>query len=242
MTGNNSNYFIGLDDTDFGDSIGTGALARELSIFLKQKLDAECKGITRHQFLIHPDIPYTSHNSSACLEVSTESSLDELSNTCRGFLRYLYHPGADPGLSIASRDQLTDAAVDFGRRAQREIVTKGEAIELAREAGIVLEEHGGTGLGVVGAFSGAVLRMDGNDGRLIAHRGIRDARDEMTVGELLSNTAVDVVVDDQGVELGREVLIETNNWVRPDLKENRAVLNVCKSGESSVYIVKKKKR
>ena len=95
-------FFIGLDDTDFGDSVGTGALARELMVHLERDLGADSHGVTRHQLLVHPEIPYTSHNSAACLEVECDATLESLVDTCSEFVQFLFHPGADPGLSIAT--------------------------------------------------------------------------------------------------------------------------------------------
>ncbi|MGH2717450.1 MAG: hypothetical protein ACRDJU_02570, partial [Actinomycetota bacterium] len=67
MTLPGTNLLIAIDDTDNRDSRGTGAGSRAL---LEALLDAELGqpvGITRHQLLVDPAIPYTSHNSSACL-------------------------------------------------------------------------------------------------------------------------------------------------------------------------------
>jgi len=233
-------YLIGLDDTDAGDSVGTGALARELSSHLVRELAARPSGITRHQLLVHPDIPYTSHNSSACIEVETSAGIDSLSRACRDFVRFLYHPGADPGLCVAEPDRLTDACVDFGRRAQRRIVTKEEALDLAASAGILLEEHGGTGLGVVGALAGCGLRSSGEDGRFISHRGIRDVRAEMPAAEIVSETAVDVVVDESGDEIEMSSSVVTNGWVRPDLAGGRVVLRVRSIGPGRFETARKK--
>ncbi|KPK74876.1 MAG: hypothetical protein AMJ79_12975, partial [Phycisphaerae bacterium SM23_30] len=55
---------IGIDDTDNAASRGTGFLARQL---FRQCQNRQLRplGVTRHQFLIDPRIPYTSHNSGA---------------------------------------------------------------------------------------------------------------------------------------------------------------------------------
>ncbi len=237
-----TSLFIGLDDTDFKDSIGTGAFSRELMVHLERELGVASSGITRHQFFIHPDIPYTSHNSSACMEVVTDSSIEQLAVVCRRFISFLFHPGADPGLCIAKREQLTERLVGFGRRAQVEVVTMGEAEDLAAQAGILLEQHGGTGQGIIGALGGAALRMSGNDGRFISHRGIRDVEGTMSVRQLHSATAVEKVVDPDGNEVGDDCAVNTNHWIRPDLCDDTVVLRVQPAGEDGCYIVKKKKK
>ena len=59
---------IGLDDTDNPDSRGTGHLARVLLQECGRRGLAPI-GVTRHQLLLDSRIPYTSHNSSACVAV-----------------------------------------------------------------------------------------------------------------------------------------------------------------------------
>ncbi|WP_041355139.1 hypothetical protein [Nitrosococcus halophilus] len=59
-------YFIGIDDTDNRESRGTGYRARTLGAQLEEKGLAILEGVTRHQLLVSPAIPYTSHNSAAC--------------------------------------------------------------------------------------------------------------------------------------------------------------------------------
>jgi hypothetical protein len=57
---------IGFDDTDTLDSeVGTGKLVRRFLPELPQ--GSVCYGVVRQQLLISEDIPYTSHNSAACL-------------------------------------------------------------------------------------------------------------------------------------------------------------------------------
>ena len=95
-------YFVGIDDTDFGESIGTGALARELRLFLKKRVDYACEGVTRHQLLVDDRIPYTSHNSSACLVFQSDAAATQIATHARTLLDLLFHDGADPGLCVAA--------------------------------------------------------------------------------------------------------------------------------------------
>ena len=62
-----SRILIGIDDTDDSESTGTGCLAQRLVGVLGEAGLGSAVGITRHQLLIDPRIPYTSHNSSACI-------------------------------------------------------------------------------------------------------------------------------------------------------------------------------
>ena len=68
--------FIGFDDTDASDSTyGTGKVVRWFQSRLPE--GCRCQGVVRQQLLVCDDIPYTSHNSSACmvLEVSAPDLL-----------------------------------------------------------------------------------------------------------------------------------------------------------------------
>ena len=60
---------ICMDDTDSLDSPGTGEVLEELLARLAEEGLGRGSFITRHQLLVHPDIPYTSHNSSMCSQV-----------------------------------------------------------------------------------------------------------------------------------------------------------------------------
>jgi hypothetical protein len=237
----NQRYFIGLDDTDFGESIGTGALARELQILLHERLGAATFGITRHQFLIHPDIPYTSHNSSACIEIECESSREDVAAICAGLLNYLHHEGADPGLCVAAATPPSAGALEMGRRAQREVVKKADVLEAAAREGVWLRELGGAGIGVIGAFCGCMLRSGGDDGRYVSLRGVRDLKGDLTAGEIISGSEIVRVESEEGRVLAPGEMIHTNDWVRPWLKKGSVVL-VVKAGPSGWFIENRKKK
>lgn len=223
-------YFIGVDDTDYGDSIGTGALARELHILVRRHLGLASLGITRHQLLVHPDIPYTSHNSSACIGLEGNTSVEELARLGEAFIAHLFHPGADPALCIAPADRFSPECIEFGRRAQEEVVQKGEAVALADGCGIFLKELGGTGLGAIGALCACSLRASGNDGRFISLPGIREIAAEATVGTILSTTEIDIVVDEDDNPVPESGVVAAAGGVRPNLRNGVIVLPVLTDG------------
>jgi tRNA(Ile2) C34 agmatinyltransferase TiaS len=233
-------YHIGLDDTDAGESIGTGALARELRIHLLQRFGGAAGGITRHQLLVHPDIPYTSHNSANCLVVELDAPPAAVAAACAELIRFLHHDGADPGLCVVARATLSPAALDFARRAQREIVRKDEALAVGRGEGVHLEELGGTGLGVIGALAACALRLSGDDGRFVALEGVRDLKGDLTVAAIRARAPIDRVVDDAGAELGPDCVIQTNGWVRPGLTGGAVVLRVTR--QDGRYVIVNRKR
>jgi hypothetical protein len=66
--------FIGLDDTDNLESRGTGWLARDIAAELSA--DYPVVGVTRHQLLVDPRVPYTSHNSSAAITLDVDGQVN----------------------------------------------------------------------------------------------------------------------------------------------------------------------
>jgi len=160
---------ICIDDTDNLESRGTGELAENLAAEIQDRKWGHCEFVTRHQLLVHPDVPYTSHNSSMCFAANIdEQHLPNLIERAEAFLAEESAPGSDPGLAIAILDRLSDetALIDFGRRAKQVVLNKQNAYDLAAAHNIHLSEHGGTGHGVIGALAGIGLRMSGNDGRI----------------------------------------------------------------------------
>ena len=66
--------FIGFDDTDNEDSdFGTGKVARWYVKLIS--VGGRVWGVVRQQLLVDPRIPYTSHNSSACVVVDIEDPI-----------------------------------------------------------------------------------------------------------------------------------------------------------------------
>jgi hypothetical protein len=159
---------ICIDDTDDIDSRGTGEIAELMAEGLEAEGLAACGRVTRHQLLVHPDIAYTSHNSSMCFPAeAVGEQLAAVTEWCCTSLARESVESADPGLCVVAVDTLErpEALVEYGRAAKRRVVTKEEAYGLAAELGVHLSEHGGTGIGVIGALAGAGLRLSGDDGR-----------------------------------------------------------------------------
>lgn len=156
-----------IDDTGKIGSMGTGDLAEILAKTVEERGIGKCSGITRHQLLVHPDIPYSSQNSSMCFVAElAETKLGYLTRYASEFVQLASAVGADPGLCVAAFDKIPEPAklMAFGLKAKYQVVTKQEAYSLAKAQRIHLSEHGGTGQGVVGALAGVGLRLIGNDG------------------------------------------------------------------------------
>ena len=95
--------YFGFDDTDDHDSpYGTGKLVR----WFQRKLPTGCTclGVVRQQLFISDRIPYTSHNSSACLiaELPEASLLDEMITDAVAHIGMHAASGSDPGLCVAT--------------------------------------------------------------------------------------------------------------------------------------------
>src|SRR5512140_2041013 len=99
-------YRIGVDDTDNVKTRGTGLLVRRLALWLQLDRLAEPHSITRHQLLVDPRIPYTSHNSTACLSIDTEN-VEAVWETARDLLVLEGAAGADVGLCVGRWDAIT---------------------------------------------------------------------------------------------------------------------------------------
>lgn len=209
--------YIGIDDTDVIGSRGTGYLARQLSALLVGLGETESLGVTRHQLLVDPRIPYTSHNSSACIAVRTRRPIEEIVATAAGTLEARAAVGSDPGLCIALRDRVSDAVGGFGDRAKGHIVTAAEARALAIASDIRLSAHGGSGLGIIGALAAVGLRAGGNDGRFLELGGIRNIEGTPTASELRQAGVQAFATGDHRVDMDADERIEVGDWCRPVL-------------------------
>ena len=123
--------YVGMDDTDTKESRGTGRIARDIATELQLKYPIF--GVTRHQLFVHPDIPFTSHNSNAVIHVqTTANNMDDIFSTVKKLMLADFIVGSDPGLAIAETIQVASSLVAFGQDAKTMIVTQERAINIAR--------------------------------------------------------------------------------------------------------------
>lgn len=221
------NLFVGIDDTDNLETRGTGYRARQLGKLLSD-LDTVCvQRITRHQLLVDPRIPYTSHNSSACLTLSAAlRQFEAILARCRDYLISESAPGADAGLCVATAEQACPELLDFGQLAKVEVIRQEDACDLADRLGIYLESLTGTGGGVIGALAAAGLCAGGNDGRFLWLPGLRELQGCYTVGELRQSAGIEIVCSLGGAPLPDREQITLGAWNRPILQGGRSVLYV----------------
>ncbi|MEZ5197726.1 MAG: hypothetical protein R2764_15475 [Bacteroidales bacterium] len=220
---------IGIDDTDNKESRGTGFKARQLAKQIEEAGFGTVKGITRHQLYVHDDIAYTSQNSSACLDVDSDK-FDEIKLFCAEYLKNEAAEGSDAGLCIAEWDTVSVEIRKWGERAKKEVLNLNDAIEIAKKNTVYLEGFTGTLIGQIGALAAVGLRKEGNDGRFIWLRGVRELRDfdagVYTVKELKQDAGIDKVQTKDGIEVPENERVNCNGWTRPILLKNSAVLLV----------------
>ena len=110
--------FIGVDDTDLPGTRGTGRLVRSLADHLELQGAGKIRGVTRHQLLVHPSIPYTSHNSAACIGLESNEAPAALFDACKAFLKANSIPGSDPGVYVSPGQCVSGEVMEFGKKAQ----------------------------------------------------------------------------------------------------------------------------
>ena len=221
--------FIGIDDTDNLESRGTGFLARRMAQEITGKGYGTVYSVTRHQLLVDERIPYTSHNSSACLEVETDDQ-DLLMDNCRNFLLQNAADGSDAGLCIMPVNEVNEDVISWGRKAKSEVLEMKGAESLASTLHLKLEGLTGTRCGIIGALAAVGLRKEGNDGRLLWIRGNKDLR-ELTPGpyevsQLKNDYNIQLIRSVKGRILDADAIVEVDDWVRPVLKDNKVTLLV----------------
>ncbi len=218
-------YLIGIDDTDNLESRGTGHRVRQMADWLAENQLASPLGITRHQLLVDPQIPYTSHNSSACLAVETDNASDVWA-ACREFLLRESAEGSDAGLCLAAWDSVNECVVSFARRAKITVLTMLEAEQTALDNGIQLEGLTGTRGGIIGALSGVGLHHQGNDGRFLWLPGLRELRGKLSASEICARGRIDRVCTLNHSALHPKTVVDVGEWIRPVLRDGLATLYV----------------
>lgn len=222
--------YVGFDDTDTIDADrGTGKLARRF----EDRLPAGCRlwGVVRQQLLVDARVPYTSHNSSACvvLELEDPQGLKGIIERAAAHIGANFLEGSDPGLCVAAAGApgLAELA-DFGRHCTCRVVNQKAA--LAAAAGVHLSDHGGSGDGIIGAAAAVGLTAAGWCGRFIEFGLLREYPHMVRVKDLEANRIAVVSVDRDAAVPGPADTVLTNCWVRPRLMGGRPVLLVRAAG------------
>lgn len=219
-------FFIGLDDTDTLESRGTGRLARQIAAALAA--DYPLLGVTRHQLLADPRVPYTKNNSCAAITLGTDGDLDptDLLQRVRALMLADFIPGSDPGLCVARA--VPAAITEFGRRVQCELVAQGDAWALAAAHDIPLLGLGGTEDGVIGALAAVGLAASGEDGRYVLVGRSRELAGLQPISALLA-AGITAVQTTAGQPV-TEGLVQTDK-LRPARRGGRPIAVVEWTGD-----------
>lgn len=222
-------WYIGFDDTDtLHSELGTGKYAR----YFARNLEPEFSvwGVVRQQLPQLPDIPFTTHNSSACVVVDTKSpsARDDLIQAATGHIHRYFQEGSDPGLCIACEADGAPALESFGRLCSAEIVTQKQAYTAG--ATIHLSGHGGTNDGVIGALAAVGLTMSGWGGSFIQFADIRSLPARISIRDLRQRGIEPVAASRKGLlpTDGQELICPRG--IRPRLWAGRPVLPLVQNG------------
>ena len=237
-------WLICIDDTDDIGTKGTGEIAEEIAAKLapKSHMDGQQnvrRFVTRHQLFVHPDIPYTSHNSAMCFQVETDLDFNEIKAICIAHLQQESAAASDPGLAILdlASDYDINRLIAFGQQSKIAVKTKEQAYKLAAELGVDLSEHGGTGQGVIGALAGLGLRLSGHDGRVKGQLTLDAEFDgsksiQLSVAQVLAQTGLQMVISTCGEVLSHEQLLNLKGKIKAVYIQHQFALLVSNdSGE-----------
>lgn len=230
--------FIGIDDTDNAESRGTGFHSRELAHLLETTGHAIVDGITRHQLFVDPAISYTSQNSSACISLLTDN-IPLITGICETYLVENSAPGSDAGLCISPVAKVADTVIIWGNSAKDTILDMKGAISIAKDTGIYLRGFTGNHEGIIGALAAVGLRAGGNDGRFIWRKGRKELRELspgiMSAEKLIEELELEAIASRNGQMPEPFDRVYINEWVRPILKNHKAVLIADKTNNTNEY-------
>jgi len=175
-----------------------------------------------------PTIPYTSHNSCAVIHVESNGNadIDTIFTTAQDIMLADFIEGSDPGIAVASADQVSPPLIAFGKDAKCTILTQEKARTLAKNLNIRLRGLGGTEDGVIGAMAGLALAVNLNDGRFLQRGRIREVLGPSSVQQLLAAGIDEVCTLDGRTITSGTVMVEEQKSPKACPVNGRTVLFV----------------
>jgi len=236
-------YLVGIDDTDNLESRGTGFIGRTMGERINESGLGICGGVSRHQLLFDQRVPYTSHNSSLCLELESDKP-DQMWELMVDYLLKACAPGSDCGLCMVEADKVPDSIVEWGLTAKRDLVKQVDAHSLAKKEKIRLIGLTGNHDGVIGAMAAVGLRASGNDGRFVGLKGVdvRTIIGVKTLAEIKKLVLLHRIVTTNGELVDEHSQISLEGWLRPVHRDGLITLIVNKienNGEFSYQLATK---
>ncbi|MGE0078887.1 MAG: hypothetical protein AB7S48_13590 [Bacteroidales bacterium] len=229
-------FLVGIDDTDNLESRGTGFVGRTMAEQIVANGLGTTGAISRHQLLFDPRVPYTSHNSSLCIEVETNDK-DELLNFMIKYLLKACAIGSDCGLCMIDADNIPSSVIDWGKTAKQDLVRQIDGLNLAKRENITLIGLTGNHDGVIGSMAAIGLRASGNDGRFVALKGtdVRTITGVKTLAELKALVEIDRAITLNGEIVDNSSSILMEGWLRPVHQEGLITLIVSKIDKNNGY-------
>lgn len=213
------NYLISIDDTDdLTKEVSTGGIAELIGRRLIEMGAVMHEGISRHQLLLDKQIEYTSHNSSMCIEIESDSlDIYRIMEIGEEIIKKNMSVAADPGIAVCCADELPspEQLIAFGFDAKKKVMTKEEAYALASEYDcVLLKELGGTGIGVIGALAGIGLRLSRCDGSVRGKRCTGLAGKIVSAGEICGHCGIEMVICVDGTVVSDDASVLVEEFVK----------------------------
>lgn len=232
--------YIAIDDTDeVGYHTSTGMICEEILKHIQSHY-FKTQPVTRHQLLLHKEVPYTSHNSAMCMiAYLNEDEAQELKLYILDHVLRKSAPSSSPGICIGfEKDFLQkEELVQFGLDAKKKVLTCQNAYEVAGQNSLFLSPLRANEQGVIGALAGVALRFYGNDGRvrgkIIPQKGVMSIKELMGIGyfdavkvhggkKVNKNTPVLIQEYLKGVCIQKQIVLlleDADGFYKPLLKE-----------------------
>lgn len=211
-------FWLAIDDTDDATkSIGTGKIAQIILKELEGKGAVMQYGVTRHQLLLDPAIPYTSHNSSMCMEGDCSLDADTVWKTAIQICMEYRSESSNPGICLYFPKDETDfpALIHFGRKAKKEVISISQAQNLADQTdNLYLEAPAGNQDGIIGALAGVGLRLSGNDGTFQGKKKISGLGEAFQVDQMIRTLGISFILNDEGDKLPPDAKVRVKEYVK----------------------------
>lgn len=230
-------FLIGLDDTDNSASSSTGDLAIRLGKRLEELGIVRLESVTRHQLIRSPQVRCTTDNGAICLSLEADvNRRSELEMACRSFILREYTRGADAGFALASWNQITAEVFTWAKLAKTRLLTRQDALQIARSAKIAIAGIVGSGNGVIGALAAVGLRFRGEDGRFLWLPNLAAMNGVHSYTELMDEIPFDSIENLKGKSpRPEEKIFLAEGGVTPVLREGRCVLLVEQEHKETSY-------
>lgn len=229
-------YLVGIDDTDNLESRGTGFVGRTMGEAINDAGLGVCGGISRHQLLFDQRVPYTSHNSSLCLEIESDKP-EEMWNMMVDFLLKACAPGSDCGLCMVEARKTPKSVVKWGQTAKKDLLKQVDAFSLAKREGVRMVGLTGNHDGVIGSLAAIGLRASGNDGRFVSLKGVdvRTISGVKNLNQIQELVLLHRIMTANGEVLDEKTPVSLDGWLRPVHQKGMITLIVNKIDNNDEY-------